>query len=432
MPSAVSRVVQEFQVDTSLGMVYGASRLVDQYGHEEGFALSLDPNLWRMVYLADQVPQPSAFFTREAFSAAGELDETLRYCLDYELFIRMFARFPVKRIPEVLSQTRLYDETLSMSGGLDRYREIVGVVSRHSGRRFPPAIWNYAIDWFEHAVQRRVHRFRRRAVNRSILRALNATVTFGYYKVLLLSNPVYEDGWVGRTGRFLVRKGDGRLLKIDGSIPRRRARGSVQELEIRVQDVVLDRIALPTGAFSLLYSLPDEAGSIPAPVNDREPRAIDLVHSIVVRARWADRPEARRSVFGRSDRRSLSWRVDDIDVAREHAEVVPAPIGWFDDGWASPEVSVFIPPGIDEIRIIGMVPAEFAAALTGQTLRVVANGECVFHESLAIGAFEIHFHSAEERTVVHLRAAKWLETRDGESNEVRRLAYLLNYVGSDA
>ncbi len=82
---------------------------------------------------ADFVLQPSTFFLREAWQQVGGLDEGLRYCMDWDIFIRIARRYPCVLINEFLGVSREYEDTKTRSGKLERVFEILRMVRRHTG-----------------------------------------------------------------------------------------------------------------------------------------------------------------------------------------------------------------------------------------------------------------------------------------------------------
>ncbi len=42
-----------------------------------------------LLYGVDYILQPTAFIRREAWKTVGPLDERLRYCMDYDLWLRL-------------------------------------------------------------------------------------------------------------------------------------------------------------------------------------------------------------------------------------------------------------------------------------------------------------------------------------------------------
>jgi glycosyltransferase involved in cell wall biosynthesis len=99
-----------------------------------------------LVQGLDYVLQPSTFFLRRAWEECGGLDEGLRFCMDWDLFLRIAARYPAVVINDFLSSSREHDATKTRQGGLSRAQEILEMVRRHSGVAFTPGSLFYEIE----------------------------------------------------------------------------------------------------------------------------------------------------------------------------------------------------------------------------------------------------------------------------------------------
>ncbi|MBI1746434.1 MAG: glycosyltransferase [Acidobacteria bacterium] len=77
-----------FANDPQLDLVYGDTEYLYPGGSTKiKKRISYDFNI--MLYAFNLVPQPSAFFSRQAYQRAGKMDTSLHYAMDYDLFLRM-------------------------------------------------------------------------------------------------------------------------------------------------------------------------------------------------------------------------------------------------------------------------------------------------------------------------------------------------------
>jgi len=137
-PQAVSRAIAELQAAPQAAFVYGHAQFTDQAGREIAPCVQVEPfNLDRLLHHLDFIVQPATFFRRDAFLAVGGLDASLRYCLDYDLWIKLALRYQVRYLPELLARVRVYPATKTASGGLERLNEIERMVRRYGRRRLP-------------------------------------------------------------------------------------------------------------------------------------------------------------------------------------------------------------------------------------------------------------------------------------------------------
>ncbi len=107
LPGAVSEMVAELEADPSLVMVYGDALYTDADSNRTGYLTSRDWDPPTMVRNCDNhVVQPSSMWTRAAWEHAGPFDERGYYFFDFELYLRLSALGPVKRVPRPWSTYR--------------------------------------------------------------------------------------------------------------------------------------------------------------------------------------------------------------------------------------------------------------------------------------------------------------------------------------
>ena len=94
----------------------------------------------------DYILQPATFFFRAAWQAVGGVDETLRYCLDWDVILRIAQRYPAVTINEFLAVTREYDETKTSLGAMERAFEIHRTVKRWTGLEVTAGTLHYLIE----------------------------------------------------------------------------------------------------------------------------------------------------------------------------------------------------------------------------------------------------------------------------------------------
>jgi glycosyltransferase involved in cell wall biosynthesis len=94
----------------------------------------------------DYLLQPSVFFLRTAWQAEQGLDEQLRYCMDWDLILRMARAGEAVLINECLSASREHDETKTSAGRLPRAEEIARMIRRHSDSEVTPGTLFYLFE----------------------------------------------------------------------------------------------------------------------------------------------------------------------------------------------------------------------------------------------------------------------------------------------
>jgi glycosyltransferase involved in cell wall biosynthesis len=118
LPGAIATAV-EVLLETGCGLVHGGWRQIDELGRTIGDVEAVQFDLRQQLDYANLVAQPGAFFTREAFETVGGLDPSYHYAMDYELFLRIGAKFDVRHVDRVLGAYRYHprSKTVAESDG---------------------------------------------------------------------------------------------------------------------------------------------------------------------------------------------------------------------------------------------------------------------------------------------------------------------------
>lgn len=140
-PGALDRVIEVFESDPSLDVVYGDAVFVTPDGQFLTYFPAIEPydpsRLWRSCFIC----QPSCFMRRRVFEEVGGLDEALHYTMDWDLWCRLTVnRATFSYLPELLAAVRVYPQAKTYSGGWRRYREIIRIERRY-GRSVVPTVW---------------------------------------------------------------------------------------------------------------------------------------------------------------------------------------------------------------------------------------------------------------------------------------------------
>jgi glycosyltransferase involved in cell wall biosynthesis len=141
LPGAVERAVEALERDPGAGAVYGEAYHVD----DRGAILARYPSEpFSMERLEETcfICQPTVFLRREIVEGVGYLDETLRYSLDYDLWIRVARVSRFAFIPDYLARSRLHADTKTVKDRIPAHIEIMHTVRRHFG--YVPPSWVYA------------------------------------------------------------------------------------------------------------------------------------------------------------------------------------------------------------------------------------------------------------------------------------------------
>ena len=143
-PGALATVVRFFDANPEVDVMYGAADHIDT---DDRVLEPYPVEPWSLERLRERsfICQPAAFFRRRVLDRHGVLDSSLRYCMDYEYWLRLGrngARFA--HIPEKLAGSRLHGATKTVGERLAVHAEINDMLKRTLGR--VPLRWlvNYA------------------------------------------------------------------------------------------------------------------------------------------------------------------------------------------------------------------------------------------------------------------------------------------------
>lgn len=151
LPGAFAAVAEVHRTvsaaDRPPGFFFGTGIRVDREG-------GLIGNFWphkpvfdyaALVYGFDYILQPTVFIRRDPLLSVGLLDEGLKYCMDYDLWIRLAKEHPAVPVDHPVAASREYRETKSLSGGMERCAEIARVIAGHTGLPATPGVLYYII-----------------------------------------------------------------------------------------------------------------------------------------------------------------------------------------------------------------------------------------------------------------------------------------------
>jgi hypothetical protein len=139
-PDAVAAGVAAL-LDSGAGLVYAdVTRVNDDGVNPRRIRSRQQWDLWTELNEGNGIFSPSVFFTREALETAGGLDESLHLTMDYDLWLRIGRRFPVRHVDAVWSIQRQHDEAKSIAQYDDFWPERLAVSRRHGGRLLSPLL----------------------------------------------------------------------------------------------------------------------------------------------------------------------------------------------------------------------------------------------------------------------------------------------------
>lgn len=110
-PGALSAIGEFLAARPKIAFVYGHTNIIDAADHVVAHKRSIHFSLGVMKYAFLTVPQMSAFWTKALYDEVGGIDQTLRFCMDYDLFVRMASRSAPILIDAHIGNFRVHGES---------------------------------------------------------------------------------------------------------------------------------------------------------------------------------------------------------------------------------------------------------------------------------------------------------------------------------
>jgi glycosyltransferase involved in cell wall biosynthesis len=139
LPGAVGAAVEELR-SSGAGLVYADVLRVDEDGSNRRRVPSQPWDLWHHVNDRNRIWQPATFFTREALEAVGGLDERYHLAMDYDLWLRIGERFPVRRVDAVWATERRHPGSKTSRHETGFWAEDRRISRAHGGRLVSPML----------------------------------------------------------------------------------------------------------------------------------------------------------------------------------------------------------------------------------------------------------------------------------------------------
>jgi ADP-heptose:LPS heptosyltransferase/glycosyltransferase involved in cell wall biosynthesis len=248
LPDAIATAVDHLVTHRDTAMVYGQAWSIDADNHR------LEPYRTKPFdrdVLAGEcfICQPAAFVRRSALDVVEPPDPSLRYGMDYDLWIRLSECFRVDYVERFLANSRVHPATKTLSQTDAMLREIVGVVQRHYG----VVHRNWRFEHARHAWLRTIGRVPLIPLR---IQEQMLALTEEYLHGDQVGLP-YEDWWVGRRTAVTVDSGERGRVHLDCECT-----PHLSPLRVTVslgEELLAVHEASQPGRFDLTFELPAHA-----------------------------------------------------------------------------------------------------------------------------------------------------------------------------
>jgi glycosyltransferase involved in cell wall biosynthesis len=138
MPGALQTVAECFAQNPDVDLIYGDIIYTDLSGKTVRRRHVFSSMSYETLLYHDYLGQPAVFFRRSLWDKVGPLDESLHYCMDWELWLRMWKVCHAMHLPRILATYRLHQAAKSNAEDSTFWLKQMHLVQqRHMNRRFP-------------------------------------------------------------------------------------------------------------------------------------------------------------------------------------------------------------------------------------------------------------------------------------------------------
>jgi glycosyltransferase involved in cell wall biosynthesis len=132
-PGAVSEAVSFLEGHPGVGMVYGDTELIDEWGRRMGYFNAQQTSYGRLMRGGVYIPQPASFWRRSLWEEAGPLDPTLYFAMDYDLWVRFAKIGSIVYTPRLWAKFRIHGEGKTSLSDERCWPEMKRVFQREGG-----------------------------------------------------------------------------------------------------------------------------------------------------------------------------------------------------------------------------------------------------------------------------------------------------------
>lgn len=132
-PDTFETVVDFFQKNPDVDIVYGYYQLIEAGGEWICDVKPIDWNLWLFAHGRFVPVQPTVFWRRKVYELVGDLDESLHYCMDVDFYCRSSKEFKFACIHKFLGKFRVHPQSKTQNvANIKKIRQEWKAILSHS------------------------------------------------------------------------------------------------------------------------------------------------------------------------------------------------------------------------------------------------------------------------------------------------------------
>jgi glycosyltransferase involved in cell wall biosynthesis len=146
-PGALAAVADVFAREPETQWLYGKVRVIDADDREIRRWITRYKNIrmrryhYRKLLAENWISQMGVFWRRDAGQAVGPFRKELHYCMDYDYWLRLAARWPGRFVDRYLAAFRWYETSKSGAGFADQFRQQYEVARDNAVGRHGWTLW---------------------------------------------------------------------------------------------------------------------------------------------------------------------------------------------------------------------------------------------------------------------------------------------------
>lgn len=143
-PKAVGEAVLYLIENPDVAMVYADCDFIDEQGRVIGKFASRQTDYKKLRQGYVHIPQQTMFFRAKYWKEVGPLDPSFYFAMDYDLWVRIAARAPIKYLPgRTWANFRIHTSSKTNVNDARGWKEMLRVHYRDGGSFFAPIVAKY-------------------------------------------------------------------------------------------------------------------------------------------------------------------------------------------------------------------------------------------------------------------------------------------------